>query len=46
VPARPSDNGSFSEGGAFGSRKGKEMKSRERREVEQGVTAFVHSFEF
>jgi hypothetical protein len=45
VPARPSGKGRFSEGKAFGSGKGK-MRGRARREVEQGLTAFVHNFEF
>jgi hypothetical protein len=45
VPARPSGKGGFSEGEAFGSGKGR-MKSGARREVEQGLTAFVHNFEF
>jgi hypothetical protein len=45
VPARPSDNGRFSEGKAFGSEKCG-MKSGARREVEQGLTAFVYTFEF
>jgi hypothetical protein len=37
----------FSEGKAFGSGEGKEMKSGARREVElQGFTAFVQNFEF
>jgi hypothetical protein len=40
VPARPSGNGRFSEGKAFGSEEGKEIKSGERREVERGLTAF------
>jgi hypothetical protein len=44
VPARPSSKGRFSEGKAIGSGKGR-MKSGARREVEQGLTAFVHSFE-
>jgi hypothetical protein len=30
----------------FGSGEGKKMKSGARREVEQGLTAFVHNFEF
>jgi hypothetical protein len=37
VPARPSGRGRFSEG---------RMRSGARREVERGLTAFVHSFEF
>jgi hypothetical protein len=37
VLARPSSNGIFSEGKAFGSGEGKEMKSGEWREVEQGL---------
>jgi hypothetical protein len=45
VPARPSGKGRFSEGKAFGSGEGK-MKSGARTEVEQGLTAFVHNFEF
>jgi hypothetical protein len=45
VPARPSRIGRFSEGKAFGSGKGR-MKSAARREVEQGLTAFVRNFEF
>jgi hypothetical protein len=44
VPARPSGEGRFGEGKAFGSGEG-EMESGARREVEQGLTAFVHSFE-
>jgi hypothetical protein len=40
VPARLSG-----EGKAFGSGEGK-MESGVRREVKQGLTAFVHSFEF
>jgi hypothetical protein len=44
VPARPSDNSRFSEDKAFGSGEGKEMKSGARREVERGLTAFVHNF--
>jgi hypothetical protein len=43
VPARPPGIGRFSEGKAFGSGEGK-MESGEMREVEQGLTAFVHSF--
>jgi hypothetical protein len=31
---------------AFGSGEGREMRSGARREVEQGLTAFVHNFEF
>jgi hypothetical protein len=45
VPARPSGKGSFGEGKAFGSGE-VEMDSGARREVEQGLTAFVHNFEF
>jgi hypothetical protein len=45
VPARPSGRSRFSEGKAFGSGEGK-MESGARREVEQGLTAFVHNFEF
>jgi hypothetical protein len=45
VPARPSGKGRFSEGKAFGSGEGK-MESGARREVEQGLTTFVHNFEF
>jgi hypothetical protein len=45
VPARPSGKGRFSEGKAFGSGEGK-MESGARAEVEQGLTAFVHNFEF
>jgi hypothetical protein len=45
VPTRPSGKGRFSEGKAFGNGEGR-MKSRARREVEQGLTAFVHNFEF
>jgi hypothetical protein len=41
VPARPSGKGRFSDGKAIGSGEGKEMKSGVRREVEQGLTAFV-----
>jgi hypothetical protein len=43
VPARPSGKGRFSEGKAFGEGK---MESGARGEVEQGLTAFVHNFEF
>jgi hypothetical protein len=43
VPARPSGKGRFREGKAFGSGESK-MKSGARREVEQGLTAFVHNF--
>jgi hypothetical protein len=46
VPARPSGNGRFGEGKAFGSGEGKEMRSGARREVEQDLTAVVHDFEF
>jgi hypothetical protein len=35
VPARPSGNGRFTEGKTFGSGEGKEMKSKERREVDR-----------
>jgi hypothetical protein len=45
VPVRPSGKGRFSEGKAFGSGKGK-MEIGARREVEQGLTAFVRDFEF
>jgi hypothetical protein len=45
VPARPSGEGRFSEDKAFGSGEDK-MKSAARREIEQGLTAFVHNFEF
>jgi hypothetical protein len=45
VPTRPSGKGRFSKGKAFGSGKGR-MRSGARREVEQGLTAFVHNFEF
>jgi hypothetical protein len=45
VPARPFGEGRFSEGKAFGSGKGR-MKIGARREVEQGLTAFVRNFEF
>jgi hypothetical protein len=45
VPARPSGKGRFSEGKAFGSGEG-ETESGARREVEQGLAAFVHNFEF
>jgi hypothetical protein len=45
VPARPSGKGRFGEGKAFGSGEG-EMESGARTEVEQGLTAFVHNFEF
>jgi hypothetical protein len=45
VPVRPSGKGRFSEGKAFGSGEGK-MESRSKREVEQGLSAFVHNFEF
>jgi hypothetical protein len=42
VPARPSLKGRFGEGKAFGIGEGK-MESGARREVEQGLTAFVHN---
>jgi hypothetical protein len=45
VPARLSGKGRFSEGKVFGRGKGR-MRSGARREVEQGLTAFVHNFEF
>jgi hypothetical protein len=45
VPARPSCKGTFSEGKAFGSAKGR-MKSGARREVEQGLILFGRNFEF
>jgi hypothetical protein len=45
VPARPSGKSRFSEGKAFVSGKGR-MKSGARREVKQGLTAFVRNFEF
>jgi hypothetical protein len=45
VPVRRSAKGRFSEDKAFGSGKGR-MKSGARREVEQGLTAFVHNLEF
>jgi hypothetical protein len=45
VPARPSGKDRFSEVKAFGSGEGL-MESGARREVEQGLTAFVHNFEF
>jgi hypothetical protein len=46
MPARPSGKGRFSEGKVFGSGKGR-MKIGARREVElQGLTTFVHNFEF
>jgi hypothetical protein len=45
VPARPSGRSRFGEGKAFGSGEDK-MESGARREVEQGLTAFVHNFEF
>jgi hypothetical protein len=45
VPARPSGRGRFGEGKAFGSGEGK-MEIGARREVEQGLTAFVHNFNF
>jgi hypothetical protein len=45
VPARPSGKDRFSEGEAFESGKGR-MRSGARREVEQGLTVFVRSFEF
>jgi hypothetical protein len=40
VPARPSGKGK-----AFGSGEG-ELESGAKREVQQGLTAFVHNFEF
>jgi hypothetical protein len=43
VPGRPSDEGRLSLDKTFGSGKGK-MKSGTRREVELGLTAFVHNF--
>jgi hypothetical protein len=45
VPARPSGKGRFGEGKAFGSGEGR-MRSGARREVEQGLSTFVHNFEF
>jgi hypothetical protein len=45
VPARPSGKGRFGEGKAFGSGEG-EMESGAMREVERGLTAFVHDYEF
>jgi hypothetical protein len=45
VPIRPSGKGRFSEGTAFGSGKGG-MEIGARKEVEQGLAAFVHNFEF
>jgi hypothetical protein len=45
VSARPSGKGRFSEGKTFVSGKGR-MRIGARREVEQGLTAFVHNFEF
>jgi hypothetical protein len=45
VPALPSGKGRFGEGKAFGCGKGT-MKIGAGREVEQGLTAFVHNFEF
>jgi hypothetical protein len=45
VPARPSGKGRVSVGKTFGSEKGR-MKIGARREVEQGLTAFMHNFEF
>jgi hypothetical protein len=45
VLARHSGKGRFGEGKAFGSGEGK-LESGARREVEQGLTAFVHNFEF
>jgi hypothetical protein len=45
VPVLPSGKGRFSEDQAFGSGDGN-MKSGARTEVEQGLTAFVHNFEF
>jgi hypothetical protein len=44
VPARPTGKGRFSEGKAFGSGEGR-IKSGARREVERGLTAFVHNFD-
>jgi hypothetical protein len=43
VPARPSGKGRCSEGKAVGSGEG-EIESGARREVEQGLTTFVHNF--
>jgi hypothetical protein len=45
VSVRPSGKGRVSEGKEFGSGKGR-MKIGARREVEQGLSAFVHNFEF
>jgi hypothetical protein len=45
MPVRPSGRGRFREGKTFGSGKGT-MKSGARREVKQGLTAFVRNFEF
>jgi hypothetical protein len=44
VPTCLSGKRRFSEDKAFGRVEGNEMKSRARREVEQGLTAFVHNF--
>jgi hypothetical protein len=44
VPARPSGKDRFGEGKAFGSGEG-EIESGARREVEPGLTAFVHNSE-
>jgi hypothetical protein len=46
VPVRPSGKGRFCEGKAFGSGEGNDTESGARREVEQGLTAFVHEFKF
>jgi hypothetical protein len=45
MPPRPSGKGRFREDKAFESGEGK-MKSGARREVKQGLTAFVHNSEF
>jgi hypothetical protein len=45
VPARPSGKGRFGEGKAFGSGEGV-LERGARSAVEQGLTAFVHNFEF
>lgn len=44
MPSRPCDEGSFTEGKAFGSEERK-MDSGARRDVELGLSAFVHNFE-
>jgi hypothetical protein len=45
VPTRLSRNGRFGEGKVLGCGEGKETKSEARREIEVGLTAFLHNFD-